>query len=698
LQGMGKSGLIENLVVQDIKQGLGLCVLDPHYNGGIIDNIIARLPANREQDVILLDIRDYQYPFGLNLFACSDLNNPIAVQEVVDRVLHVFDKLLGVTPETPMILQYLRNCTYTLIANPGYTMADILLLLSDKQCRQKLVANVTNPNVLLFWKQYDALPQHVQEERSSSLQRRVEEFLQPLTINIVGQVKSTIDFRAIMDDSKILLVKLDSLQLSYITSLIGSLIIAAFLTAAPTRLKKQNLFNIYADEFQRFATEDFATLLEEARKAGIGITMAHQNRAQLELSDKQADAELKKRTLNVGNIVVFRIPTDAHELAGQFDTTPLPSEMRLEQVQTPVTDVLGWLSSGRAHPDPKVNHFMKKVFTPMIQAMRQHHGFPQGREAQQAYDYLNPFFYKVMLESDKAQQEIKSGNPSKNAILLMDKTIEPDNATFFLDLDPIPLNIFFGMVRHSSYNFRSIIHILECAQKGDIQDVLPQNHDNVLKSIKDALDTFPKYWGMDFDFNIYKLEGALFEYAQAQGMYSQPITNCREQITAFTLFIKELKDFINGLFFSPIMDASGHYEEKPVPRTFADMQNDIANELVRLPKFTAWVKLTNDKDIVVEHTLATREPEKGVYGRLLQERIERIKEQNKKPNPYGYTRPSQEVENEIAQRQLQCRSVPVPIQPQQLPQPQGRLMPICKKCGSQNQPGANFCNQCGEKL
>jgi hypothetical protein len=136
-------------------------------------------------------------------------------------------------------------------------MAEILLLLTDKQCRQKLVANVTDPQVSVFWRQYEAFSPTVQEERASSLQRRVEEFLQRLTNNIVGQSNSTIDFRAIMDESKILLVKLDSLRLSSVTNLIGSLCIAAFLTAASTRMRKQNIFNIYADEFQNFATEDF---------------------------------------------------------------------------------------------------------------------------------------------------------------------------------------------------------------------------------------------------------------------------------------------------------------------------------------------------------------------------------------------------------------------------------------------------------
>src|SRR5436305_243266 len=130
IQGTGKSGLIENLIMQDIKQQIGVCVLDPH--GELIEHVLARLPDKQtEEKVIFLDINDYHHPFGLNLFTCADLTNPFEVQKTIDKVKHIFEKLLGVSTETPLILDYLYNCTATLIANPGYTMADIPLLLSD---------------------------------------------------------------------------------------------------------------------------------------------------------------------------------------------------------------------------------------------------------------------------------------------------------------------------------------------------------------------------------------------------------------------------------------------------------------------------------------------------------------------------------------------------------------------------------------
>jgi hypothetical protein len=341
IQGTGKTGLIENLMIQDIKQGMGVGLLDPH--GDLTQAVLSRLPDHREQDVIYLDIADYHYPFGLNLFACSDITNPLEVQKTVDRVMHVFEKVVSVSQDTPLILEYLRYCTYVLIANQGYTMADIRLLLKQRTCRQALLRNVALSEVRDFWDDYDQLPPKEQNERSEYVLRRVRNFLQPLTYNIVGQSTATIDIRQVMDERKILLVKL-STQLSSVTSLIGSMFIALFLHAAnsradlPTNKRKQ--FNLYADEFQRFATEDFATLLEEARKYGIATTIAHQNRGQLDTENRQLAANLKDRTRSVANLVVFKVNSkDADELAGEFDITPQEAwEEELEEERVEVRE------------------------------------------------------------------------------------------------------------------------------------------------------------------------------------------------------------------------------------------------------------------------------------------------------------------------------------------------------------------------
>jgi hypothetical protein len=376
IQGTGKSVLIENLIIQDIKQNMGVCLLDPH--GDLTQAVLSRMPDRRIKDVIYLDISDFRYPFGINPFVCSDPTNPFEVQKIVDQVRHIFEKLLGVSRDTPLLLDYLKNCTRTLIANPGYTMADIPLLLQDAACRKKLVANVSDIDVQRFWRHQDQKKPTDQIYEISSTLRRVDEFLQPISRPIVGQSTSTIDMRNVMDEGKILLVKLDT-SIESVTSLIGSLIIASTLNAAKSRadmpVNKRRQFNLYADEFQRFATEDFATLLEEARKFGIGITIAHQNGSQLEPS-------LKERARSVANLVVFKVNSkDADELAGEFDITPQEAweeeleeewveiltpqrhERIEEQVEVeveedieeiPLKPVDFLISSGRSHTNPKV--------------------------------------------------------------------------------------------------------------------------------------------------------------------------------------------------------------------------------------------------------------------------------------------------------------------------------------------------------
>src|SRR2546430_7661043 len=156
--------------------------------------------------------------------------------------------------------------------------------------------------------------------------RRVREFLQPLSRTIVGQAKTTVDMFRVMDERKILLVKL-SAQLDQVTSLIGSIIIALFLNAAYSRadlpVNKRKQFNLYADEFQRFATDDFATLLTEARKFGVATTVAHQARFQPGMTDG-----IRATSLGAANLVVFRINSrDAAEVAGEFDFTPAPERI-----------------------------------------------------------------------------------------------------------------------------------------------------------------------------------------------------------------------------------------------------------------------------------------------------------------------------------------------------------------------------------
>src|SRR5947209_6213171 len=152
--GVGKSGLFENLISQDIQQDIGLCALDIARD--LTDSVLARIPdKKREEKVILFDLEDVSYPYGLNLLTCSDPANEDTVAETRSLVLHVFEKVYGISSDTPQMYEYLFNCVSTLIVNPGYTLLDIRPLLTNKAFRKKLVSHVTDVDVLSFWVRFD---------------------------------------------------------------------------------------------------------------------------------------------------------------------------------------------------------------------------------------------------------------------------------------------------------------------------------------------------------------------------------------------------------------------------------------------------------------------------------------------------------------------------------------------------------------
>ncbi len=371
--GTGKSTLFEHLIIQDVKQGLGVCLLDPH--GDLTNAVISRMmylseyaPKERmrrlikkrlEEHVIVLDLVNEEHFFGLNLYDCADSNSIRVVQKTVNRVLNIFKKLYDISRGTPSMIYYLRNCAYTIIANPGNTIAEIPDLLTSPVLRRKLLANVKNPHVLKFWSEFEKVEAHkyfyLQEVRP--ILNKLDEFLQPMQLNIFGQAKSTIDLRTIMDERKLLFIKLDP-ENQDLSTLIGAAIIAQLLIAAYSRrdlfINKRRQFNVYADEFQWFATEDFATLFTEARKYGIGLTVGHQVIEQLE-------PRIKATCKQARTIIVFSVSSDnAKEIAGTFDCSPIPGPPILIPLKTPVKEPIQFMHTHGVHPLPHVREFMER--------------------------------------------------------------------------------------------------------------------------------------------------------------------------------------------------------------------------------------------------------------------------------------------------------------------------------------------------
>jgi hypothetical protein len=147
--GTGKSTLLAQLILSDIRQGLGVCLIEPH--GDLTSTVLAGIPGDRLSDVVYLDMTDSEYPFGLNLFQSPHPRTTVAMAKTASFVHHVFEKLWGVGTDTPRLMQVLRAVTRTLMENPGTTFAEIPLLFASDTVRRRLVANLTNDAIVSFW-------------------------------------------------------------------------------------------------------------------------------------------------------------------------------------------------------------------------------------------------------------------------------------------------------------------------------------------------------------------------------------------------------------------------------------------------------------------------------------------------------------------------------------------------------------------
>lgn len=314
--GTGKSTLFETMISQDIANGFGVGVLDPH--GETIDKVLDRIPSNRVDDVIYFDPSDTEMPVGLNLLEMDDLSQKnLMASALVSAIKHHFDYSWG--PRLEYLLNY---AILTLLEVQGTTMLGITRLLEDENYRKFILHNVKDPVVFKFWdtefKNMKNNPKLITES-IAPIQNKVNRFLASSTIrNILGQRKSTIDIEGAMNNGKILLMNLSKGKIGEDNAdLLGALLVSRIQFFALQRAKipsaQRRPFYLYVDEFQNFATGSFESILSESRKYGLGLYLTHQYTAQL-------PEELLKAVLgNVGTIVAFALGTpDARALEGEF--------------------------------------------------------------------------------------------------------------------------------------------------------------------------------------------------------------------------------------------------------------------------------------------------------------------------------------------------------------------------------------------
>lgn len=312
--GMGKSTLLENLVVSDVIAGRGVGLIDPH--GDLAEAILDQVPGPRTNDVIVFDAGDRQFPVAFNPLECSD---PEQRPLIASGVVSAFKKLYG-DSWGPRLEYILRNALLALVANPGTSLLSLQRMLSESAYRKTIVSQVDDPVVRSFWQnEFAGWNDRFRTEAISPIQNKVGQFLSsPILRAIVGQAKNTIDFRRTMDAGQVLIINLSKGRIGEDAStLLGSLLVTSIQQAAMSRAEvpeeDRRDFHLYVDEFQNFATESFATILSEARKYGLNLTIANQYLAQMD--EQTRDAVFG----NVGSLVSFQVgPQDAEVLAEQL--------------------------------------------------------------------------------------------------------------------------------------------------------------------------------------------------------------------------------------------------------------------------------------------------------------------------------------------------------------------------------------------
>ncbi len=305
--GTGKSTLLANLIRQDISAGRGLGVMDPH--GDLFDQILEMIPAKRKQDVVIVDPSDGQHAVGLNYLELPSDARGFERNFVINGLNEIFNSLYNMREAGgPGFEQYMRNGVMLLWADPGATLVDIVRVFSDKDYRNYLLSKTKDPLTRHFWEM--ATRTRGDQDLANwgpYVTSKFSQFINnELVRTMIGQAKSTIDFREIMDSSKILLMKLSKGVIGPFDSrFLGMLFFGKLQAAAMSRAtlskEKRKPFCLYVDEFQNFTTQSVGSILAEGRKYGLSLALAHQNFSQV-------DAALRETVHgNISNKVFFRL-------------------------------------------------------------------------------------------------------------------------------------------------------------------------------------------------------------------------------------------------------------------------------------------------------------------------------------------------------------------------------------------------------
>jgi hypothetical protein len=356
--GSGKSYMMTNWMLQDLRNGAGMCVMDPH--GELADDIIKYVPKERAEDVIYFDPSDIDRPIGLNLL---EFDKPEQKTFVINELMNIFDKLYDLrSTGGPMFEQYFRNAAQLIMEDPesGSTLLEISRVMSDEDFRYYKLSKCKNPTVKDFWEKEAqkaggeaSLANMVPYITSKMTQFVANDYLRP----IISQQKSGFNFREAMDSQKIILCNLSKGKIGEMNSdLLGMVIVGKILGAALSRVDTPEAdrkdFLLFIDEFQNYLTEGISIILSEARKYKLNLHIAHQFIGQLV---KNNDTRIRDSIFgNVGTIMSFRVGVDDAEL---FSKQYAPIFSEYDVMNVPKNNVFVKLLVNNQNP-PAFNMFI----------------------------------------------------------------------------------------------------------------------------------------------------------------------------------------------------------------------------------------------------------------------------------------------------------------------------------------------------
>jgi len=298
--GTGKSTLLANMAINDLKHNKGLCVIDPH--GDLVETLLDYIPKHRINDVVYFDPADTERTVQINLF---EGENVVHRELIASGIISVFKKLYGYS-WGPRLEYILRNCLLTLLKSEKAKLSDVLDLLTDEKFREKVVSKLDDPILKNFWvNEYNKMHDRQRQEQIASILNKVGQFVSsPLVRNVVNTTESSFSVEKLMDEGKILLINLSQGRLGEDNAtLLGAMMITKIQLAAMARVNtsedKRRDFYLYVDEFQNFATDAFVKILSEARKYRLNLILANQYIDQIPEEVRNAIFG------NCGNIISF---------------------------------------------------------------------------------------------------------------------------------------------------------------------------------------------------------------------------------------------------------------------------------------------------------------------------------------------------------------------------------------------------------